>query len=298
MAHLRANLILLLGTLVLCCVLYPLALLVVGKVCFPANAAGSLMDGPDGIPVGSRLIAQEFKSDEWFQPRPSAAGYKADASQGSNWAASNPRLRDRIARQLATTVSYRRGTRSRTVQEDVEAWFAAKPDRLAAWVKASKVVAEGWVAGNTTAVDAWKADNAGDFWETFGAKHPRAVPTVENDTIVPAIGGPAVQTWYFDSWLKENPERLKDIEPVPADAVLASGSGLDPHITLTNARSQAERVINAWAAKSNRQAGEVRTVVEAVLKDSAFTPLFGLADGEALVNVLEANVELAKRLKR
>src|SRR5262249_40907614 len=102
MAHLRANLILLLRTLVIWCVLYPLALLVVGRVCFPANAAGSLMDGPDGSPVGSRLVAQEFKGDEWFQPRPSAGSYNASASSGSNWAASNPRLRDRIARQLAT----------------------------------------------------------------------------------------------------------------------------------------------------------------------------------------------------
>jgi K+-transporting ATPase ATPase C chain len=298
MAHLRANLILILGTLLLCCVLYPLALLVVGRVCFPSNAAGSLMDGPDGSPVGSRLIAQEFKGDEWFQPRPSAAGYNASASSGSNWAASNPRLHDRIARQLATMVSYRKGTHSRTVQEDVEAWFAAKPDRLAAWVKASPVVAGAWLSDNTRAVEAWKADNAGDFWETFSARHPGAVPTVENDKVAPATGGAAVQAWFFDSWLKESPERLNDIEPVPADAVLASGSGLDPHVTLSNARSQAERVANAWAAKTSRLAGEVRPVVEAVLQDAAFTPLFGLADGDALVNVLEANVELARRLKR
>jgi K+-transporting ATPase ATPase C chain len=38
---------------------------------------------------------------------------------------------------------------------------------------------------------------------------------------------------------------LKDTDPVPADAVTRSGSGLDPHISLANARLQAPRVAQA-----------------------------------------------------
>ena len=42
------------------------------------------MNGPDGKPVGSLLIAQPFTKDEYFQPRPSAASYDASASASSD----------------------------------------------------------------------------------------------------------------------------------------------------------------------------------------------------------------------
>src|SRR5262249_29842740 len=106
--HLRANLWLLLLTLILCSVLYPLALLGVGQAVSPRQAQGSLIDGGDKA-VGSRLIAQPFTGDGYFQPRPSAASYNAAASGASNWGPSNYLLRDRVARQLGPIVKYRSG---------------------------------------------------------------------------------------------------------------------------------------------------------------------------------------------
>jgi K+-transporting ATPase ATPase C chain len=63
---------------------------VVGQVTFPAQAEGSLIRRADGTVVGSRLIAQKFVRDEYFQPRPSAVDYHAASSGGSNYGPSNP----------------------------------------------------------------------------------------------------------------------------------------------------------------------------------------------------------------
>lgn len=100
--HLRSQLILVCGTLLLCCIGYPLLLLLIGMGLFPSQAGGSLVTNSQGIFIGSSLIAQPFKGDEWFQPRPSAVDYHAAASGGSNLAASNPKLRERIVKQMET----------------------------------------------------------------------------------------------------------------------------------------------------------------------------------------------------
>ena len=183
LAHLRANALLLVSTVALGSVAYPAVLLGVARL-VPTTAAGSLVLGPDGAPVGSRLIAQEFKGDEWFRPRPSAVGYNAGGSGGSNLGANNPKLRERVVEDL------------------------------------------------------------------------KAYPTAT---------------------------------ALPADAVTASGSGLDPHLTLRAAQAQLDRVASARAAKTGRDLKATRVALESLLRANAFTPMAGLVGGEPLVNVLEVN---------
>src|SRR5262249_29920059 len=155
-------------------------------------------------------------------------------------------------------------------------------------------VVEAWKAKSPTAADDPKPEDlAPAFFELFAKAHPGKFPcTVEVEKggkkekeVRPDDKGDDIRAVFFDLWLQEHPGKADDIEPVPADMVTASGSGLDPHITLRNAKSvyQLDRV----AAKR----GVSREQVAQLLDERSFAPLGGLA-GELLVNVLEVNLEL------
>jgi potassium-transporting ATPase KdpC subunit len=76
---------------------------------------------------------------------------------------------------------------------------------------------------------------------------------------------------------------LAENQPVPADAVTASASGLDPHISLANAELQAARVAKARAVTQEK----VKELI-AANTDKASLGLLGV-DG---VNVLKLNLAL------
>lgn len=71
--------------------------------------------------------------------------------------------------------------------------------------------------------------------------------------------------------------------PAPAELVLASGAGLDPHITLDGALYQAARIAEARGVTVDR--------VESILRSAAESGPAG-----TLVNVLRANLELDSAL--
>jgi K+-transporting ATPase ATPase C chain len=164
---------------------YPLAVLAVNQVAFHDKANGSLVK-VDGKVVGSKLIGQGFAAEEYFHPRPSAAGagYDGESSSGSNLGPSNP---DYLTSVEERAVAYREE--------------------------------------NGLAKDA----------------------------------------------------------PVPADAVTASGSGLDPQITMANADLQAPRVAKARNLSLKK--------VQSLIQDNTEERPLGFL-GDPGVNVLELNLAL------
>ena len=91
--NIRASLALLIMLTLITGFAYPLAMTVLGQVLFPYQASGSLVE-KDGKIIGASLIGQNFSSDIYFHPRPSAAGngYDANNSSGSNLAPTAPEL--------------------------------------------------------------------------------------------------------------------------------------------------------------------------------------------------------------
>ncbi len=82
---------------------------------------------------------------------------------------------------------------------------------------------------------------------------------------------------------------LQDGATLPADLVTASGSGLDPHISLAAALSQADRIA------MSRQV-DVSTIRE-LLQKQAESVSVSIAASEGLINVLEFNLLLDSQLK-
>lgn len=199
MKHIRANLLLVILSVVICCVLYPLVLWVFGQTVFPSKANGSLVtvknaDGTERV-VGSSQIAQPFTSEEYFWPRPSAASFNAAAAGGSNWGANNPKLRDRAAQQLGPMIQYKKDSVSvgrdsakpRTPQQDIEEWFG-KEDRVTGWAGEYSVAVTNWA----------KTDFANDKY---------------------GLQGEYILAWAIDhkdvieEWKKANPTKTDDPKP-------------------------------------------------------------------------------------
>ena len=76
---------------------------------------------------------------------------------------------------------------------------------------------------------------------------------------------------------------MKETESVPADAVTASGSGLDPHISLRNAELQTPRVAKARGLSEEK-------LRELVQRNTGARDLGVL--GDPGVNVLNLNLAL------
>lgn len=90
--------------MVLLCILYPLTIAFVGK--FTKGEGGGEKITKEGKVVGYAIIGQSFTNPEYFWGRPSAVGYDADGSSGSNKGPSNPDYLRDVAGRIDTLLKY------------------------------------------------------------------------------------------------------------------------------------------------------------------------------------------------
>ena len=223
--------------------IYPAVVTGLSQVLFRDQANGSLIVS-NGQVVGSRLIGQNFKKPEYFQPRPSAAGsgYDPTASSGSNLGPTSAKLMN--------------GATKKDDKGNEVVDFDGIQDRVVHYCIDNGVAYE-----SSVPLERFK-DARGDLDDVKLIK-------AFNDDQAPLV--------------------FTAKAPIPADAVTASSSGLDPHISPRNAELQALRVAKARGIP-------VQQVLDLKALHTEGRDLGFL--GEPRVNVLELNLALDQQMPR
>ena len=103
--------------IVLFCVAYPLVMLGIAKFA-PAEGAGETIQR-NGKTVGYAREGQSFTSDNYFQGRPSAAGYNAAASAGSNKGPSDPDYLKTVSARIDSFLVHNPGVEKKNIPSEL-----------------------------------------------------------------------------------------------------------------------------------------------------------------------------------
>jgi K+-transporting ATPase ATPase C chain len=287
---------------VICCGLYPLAVYWLGQLIFPIQANGSLVtkDGTftsdDTKAVGSSLIGQSFSLPGYFHPRPSAAGagYDATCSGGSNLGP----LSDKLINGATQTATPAPAATAPTTDASSQTASAPASGSAPATTAAATVAAAASAPAETLAFDGirlrcihYAVDNNIPFkLYTIKADGTRIaeVPLSKFEDSSGNINDVALVDAFPHPGDPDSkvPVIAGDFATlIPADAVTASGSGLDPHISPANAALQAQRVADARKISKEK-------VLE-LIKQYTDQPSLGFL-GDPGVNVLLLNIALDK----
>jgi K+-transporting ATPase ATPase C chain len=262
---------------------YPLLITAVAQIPGLKSRAGGSIVKVNGKPVGSKLLGQSFTDKEgnplvqYFQSRPSASGYDPNASGASNLGPESivdtlpdPKVKDDTGTQSLLTQVCSRSVAVGKLEGVDSARPFCTPDGVGA-VLAVFYSAAGYTGHVTRAVSINQACPATPFITSFdGARVTcaRFGADYAKGKVVPVRGDAPAHP------------------AVPADAVTASGSALDPEISFAYATIQIPRVAKARGIR----VAQVEAAVEEIEtgRDLGFM-------GEKKVNVLELNIALDQK---
>ncbi len=225
---------------------YPLVVTGVAQTAFNDKANGSLIK-VNGQVVGSRWIGQPFTDANYFHPRPSADGYVPGAQGGGTYS---------YGSNYGPTNPALIGNMPGVNMTDATNPFATPDDPYCVPVESTD--ADGNTITDADGNPVYDKNDDGTY--------------VCNSDTVPE----RVLAYRSENGLAADAE-------VPVDAVTATGSGLDPQISVANARLQAPRV-------ARERGMDVQDVLRLVDKYTDGRDLGFL--GEPGVNVLELNLAL------
>ncbi len=229
--------------------IYPLVMTGFAQVAFHGRANGSLVKS-NGKTVGSSLIGQNFTNangnalPQYFQPRPSAAGTNGYDATASGGSNLGPSNPKLIGNVPGVNITTKTNP------------YATPTDPYC--VPVQQTDQKGNPVTDKQGNPVYQKDNTGNF-----VCNPNTV--FERALAYRQLNGLAADA------------------KVPVDAVTASASGLDPDISVANARLQAARVANA------RHLAVAR--VQALIASHTNARQWGVL-GEKTVNVLNLNLAL------
>lgn len=115
--NLKSSLILTVILILLFGVIYPLGIYTIGLV-FPSGSVGSPIV-KDGSIKGFENIGQSFTDDKYFWGRPSAVGYNAASTGGSNKGPSNPDYLAEVQARIDTFLIHNPGIKKEDIPSEL-----------------------------------------------------------------------------------------------------------------------------------------------------------------------------------
>ncbi|SER39582.1 K(+)-transporting ATPase subunit C [Pedobacter rhizosphaerae] len=103
--------------IILLCVIYPLSIALAGKLA-KGNGGGEKIT-QNGKTVGYALLGQSFTKPQYFWGRPSAVGYNAAGSAGSNKGPSNPDYLKEVQSRIDTLIKYNPGLKKADIPAEM-----------------------------------------------------------------------------------------------------------------------------------------------------------------------------------